>query len=53
MTVADASSGQNDDNPLTGNSSVGEDDGGLALGIVEDRYVLENAGQSLLCLCTS
>ena len=44
MTVADASSGQNDNNPLTGDASVGENDEALALKIVEDRYVLQDAG---------
>lgn len=44
MTVADASSGQNGDNTLMGDASVGEDDGALASQIVEDGYVLEDAG---------
>lgn len=53
MTVADASAGQNGEKTLTGDASVGEDDRSLASQIVEDGYVLEDAGRSLPCSCAN
>lgn len=51
VTVADVSTGQNDDNPLTGDASFDEDDVAPALQTVEDRYVLKDTGRSLPCSC--
>lgn len=46
--MTDASSGQNDDNHLTEDASVGKEKL-----VVDDRYIMEDAGQSLLCSCAS